>query len=79
MGRIKTKNVKNASKQLIAKEHSFTDNFEHNKVLITGFMPSKPIRNKVAGYLARLIRLQNTPKRPPKEKNPEPLDYSDQY
>ncbi len=60
MGRIKLIMVKRAAKQLLAREHDFTDSFEHNKKLLGNLMPSKPIRNKIAGYIARLIRAQKT-------------------
>ncbi len=52
--------VKRAAKQLLEGEHDFTDSFEHNKRLLGNLMPSKPIRNKIAGYIARLIRAQKT-------------------
>ncbi len=56
MGRIKSKMIKNTARQLLSKEHDFKADFECNKKIITGLMPSKPIRNKVAGYMARLIK-----------------------
>lgn len=62
MGRIKSIMVKRAARQLLEKEHSFTDKFDHNKKLLGSTMPSKPIRNKIAGYIARLLRTQQTPK-----------------
>lgn len=59
MGRIKSLMVKRAAKQLLATTTSFNDSFEHNKVILGGnTMPSKPIRNKIAGYLARLVRMK---------------------
>jgi len=71
MGRIKPKMVKNTAKSLLAEEHSFTPDFDHNKKLLGNHMPSKKIRNKIAGYLARLVRAQKTP-RVIKEKEEEP-------
>lgn len=56
MGRIKSMMVKRAGRQLLAGENSFSEDFDHNKVVLRDTMPSKPIRNKVAGYLARLLR-----------------------
>jgi len=58
MGRIKSIMVKRAARQLLEKEHSFNDKFEHNKNILDNTMPSKPIRNKIAGYIARLLRNQ---------------------
>ena len=63
MGRIKPRMVKNASKALLRdKEHEFTGEFERNKLLLKGSMPSKKIRNKMAGYLARLVKVQEAEK-----------------
>ena len=60
MGRIKSLMVKRATKQLIAKEAGkFDGDFEHNKrILGSNTMPSKPIRNKIAGYMARLAKMK---------------------
>lgn len=62
MGRIKSKLVKRTSHQLLNEENSFTEKFEDNKPLLGKSMPSKKIRNQIAGYLARLK------KRAPSEK-----------
>ena len=56
MGRIKSTMVKRAAEQLLDKDHPFTEGFEHNKRALDNTMPSKPIRNKIAGYIARLLR-----------------------
>lgn len=64
MGRIKSKMVKNTAKQLLLQEHDFTKDFGHNKKIINDIMPSKPIRNKIAGYIARLMKQkQEKPKK----------------
>ena len=60
MGRIKLLMVKRAAEQLLEGEHNFNDSYEHNKKLLGNTMPSKPIRNKIAGYIARLMRAQKT-------------------
>ncbi len=62
MGRIKSLMVKKAAKQLIQSEHQFNASFEHNKKLLRSLMPSKSIQNKVAGYIARLMRMQQQPR-----------------
>jgi len=55
MGRIKTVLVKRTAKELLAKQSDLlSDSFEINKKLLTGIIPSKKIRNQVAGYIARL-------------------------
>lgn len=59
MGRIKSTMVKRASRQLLEGEHGFTNSFEHNKKLLGNTMPSKPIRNRIAGYIARLLSIKS--------------------
>ena len=66
MGRIKSIMVKRAAQQLLTGEHNFNDSFDHNKKLLGSTMPSKPIRNKIAGYIARLIQAQKAGPRPRK-------------
>tara|TARA_B100000315_G_scaffold43173_1_gene38113 strand:+ start:861 stop:1061 length:201 start_codon:yes stop_codon:yes gene_type:complete len=62
MGRIKTAMVKRASFELMGKDLPFTDKFEDNKKLLKKEMPSKKVRNKIAGYLARLVKAKNSEK-----------------
>ncbi len=62
MGRIKPTMVKRASFELLKKDLPFTDKFEDNKKLLRNEMPSKKVRNKIAGYLARLVRAENSEK-----------------
>ena len=55
MGRIKTKQVKRASVTLIDKApEMFDSTFEHNKKVLGREMPSKKVRNMIAGYIARI-------------------------
>lgn len=60
MGRIKTGLVKRLTKEIM-KVHSdqFTSNFQENKDVLKRIsnMPSKKIRNIVAGYTTRLKRV----------------------
>jgi ribosomal protein S17E len=58
MGRIKSKMIKRAAKQLIEKDTRFVNEFENNKKVLAESMPSKPIRNKIAGYIARLKKME---------------------
>ena len=57
VGRIKTALIKRITNQLF-KEHreKFTKKFEENKKLVEQFadMPSKKMRNIIAGYVTRL-------------------------
>ena len=60
MGRIKSTLIKRTAKKLIEKSpDSFTSDFKHNEKVLGNTMPSKPIRNKIAGYIARLLRMQS--------------------
>ncbi len=59
--------VKKAARQLLQGEHTFNEDFEHNKILLRGLMPSKPIQNKIAGYIGRLMKAK---KKVPKQKAP---------
>lgn len=57
MGRIKTVLIKRQTKELLRKYgDKFTSDFGQNKVLVTQYMkiPSKKLRNIVAGYVTRL-------------------------
>jgi small subunit ribosomal protein S17e len=59
MGRIKTKSIKRASKELV-KNHfdKFTEKFEDNKIAVDLYADilSKKLRNTVAGYVTRLVQ-----------------------
>ncbi len=55
MGRIKSLMVKRAARQLL-NEDVFNGEFENNKKYLRNTMPSKPIRNKIAGYISRLMK-----------------------
>jgi len=54
MGKIKPRIVKKAGIALIKKGIIFNDSFENNKKILGNTMPSKKLRNKMAGFLARL-------------------------
>jgi len=62
MGRIKSALVKRTAKKLV-EESIFTSSFEDDKKILGNLMPSKRIRNKIAGYLARLKKMQANEKR----------------
>jgi len=58
MGRIKSALVKRSAKKMLSEDNSFTDKFEDNKKVLGKTMPSKKVRNKIAGYLARLKKVE---------------------
>jgi len=55
MGRIKPTLVKRTSRQLLEQSsESFGKTFEENKKALGSTLSSKKMRNKIAGYIARL-------------------------
>lgn len=56
MGRIKPLMVKRTTKELMTKDMPFSEDFKVNKKILGNSMPSKKVRNKIAGYIARLHR-----------------------
>ncbi len=59
MGNIRTSFVKRISKELIEKyEGKFTTDFDENKKLVEEYstVSTKHLRNKIAGYVTRLVR-----------------------
>jgi len=53
MGRIKSKLIKRTGNTLLNEENQFNDNFESNKKILKNSLPSKKIRNQVAGFITR--------------------------
>ncbi|WP_461462367.1 30S ribosomal protein S17e [Methanobrevibacter sp.] len=60
MGNIRTTFVKRISKELIETHGDFTTDFETNKKLVSEYstVSTKHLRNKIAGYITRLMKLQ---------------------
>jgi len=57
MGRVKTKNIKKVAKQLVEKyPDEFSENFNDNKQKVgeSTTAQTKPLRNKIAGYIVAL-------------------------
>jgi len=54
MGKIKTKLIRRTSKALVEKGVEFSESFEKNKKVLKDTMPSKKMRNWIAGYLSRV-------------------------
>lgn len=65
MGRIKSLMVKRTAKELMLQQGElFKVEFNHNKKVLGRTMPSKKIRNKIAGYIARLERAKTKVRKP---------------
>ena len=67
MGNIRTSFVKRLAKELIETHKGthkgvFTTDFEENKKLVQEYstVSTKHLRNKIAGYVTRLVRLEQT-------------------
>ena len=61
MGRIKSKLIKRTSRQLIENsDESFEKTFEKNKKTLGKILSSKKMRNKIAGYIARIKKNTKT-------------------
>ncbi len=61
MGRIKTLLVKRTARELVeTTPDTFTEDFEDNKKALGQTMPSKRLRNMIAGYITRLKRNTKT-------------------
>ena len=56
MGKIKSKLIKRTSENLRKEDIPFSEDFEKNKKILKNTMPSKKLRNQIAGYLSRLIK-----------------------
>lgn len=59
MGNIRTSFVKRTAKELIETyEGKFTTDFDENKKLVEEYstVSTKHLRNKIAGYVTRLVR-----------------------
>ena len=55
MGKIKSKLVRRTAATLLKRGINFTDSFEENKKMLgSDTMPSRKLRNQIAGLLARI-------------------------
>lgn len=72
--------IKKTATQLLRGEGGqyFTADFTQNKKILKGTMPSKPIQNKVAGYIARLKKRELQPKPQPEETRDSDEDGGEQ-
>ncbi|MFH1451998.1 MAG: 30S ribosomal protein S17e [archaeon] len=61
MGRIKTTLIKRTSRQILENSsESFGKTFEENKKALGNTLPSKRMKNSVAGYITRLKKNAKT-------------------
>ncbi len=62
MGKIKSKIVRKTANTLVKEDLEFSKDFEKNKVILGKEMPSKRIRNRLAGLISRLKRQEEKAK-----------------
>jgi small subunit ribosomal protein S17e len=60
MGRIKTKLIKRLTFEIMKQRERLSPEFEGNKKVVAGLLggASKKIRNSVAGYVTRLMKIK---------------------
>jgi len=61
MGKIRITVVKRTARKLLAQyPELFTDDFEHNKKVVSQLVElnSKKLRNQIAGYVTHLIKIE---------------------
>lgn len=64
MGKIKSKLVRRTATSLLKNGIEFKESFEINKKILGSEMPSKKLRNQLAGFLSRVKKQErlNKPK-----------------
>jgi ribosomal protein S17E len=62
MGKIKSRVVRRTSDSLLEKGIEFSEDFEKNKKILGNNMPSKKLRNQIAGFLVRLKKQERMAK-----------------
>jgi small subunit ribosomal protein S17e len=58
LGKIRSQKIKRTAKELVAKYHQhLSDDFDHNKLLVAQLtnVQSKRMRNRIAGYVTRIM------------------------
>ena len=56
MGRIKSTLIKRTARSMLKEDNRFNDSFNTNRDILGNSMPSKRLRNGIAGYITRLKR-----------------------
>jgi|TARA_Y100000310_G_scaffold331937_1_gene406514 ribosomal protein S17E len=62
MGKIKSKLIRRTANTLLKKDIEFTEKFEKNKKLLVNTLPSRKIRNQIAGLLAKIKKQEKEKK-----------------
>ncbi len=70
MGKVRTKLVKRLARMLLEKYPDlFTRDFQQNKLIVSklAVIPSKKLRNQIAGYITHLVAIMQRTEKAPKE------------
>jgi len=65
LGKVRTEHVKRIARELVERfPDKFTTDFENNKKVLESVaeIPTTKLRNKIAGYITRLMTLMNSGK-----------------
>jgi ribosomal protein S17E len=63
MGKIKSKMMRKTSKEIMKEDIEVSKDFEHNKTILGSTMPSKRMRNRIAGLLSRMKKQEEKAKK----------------
>jgi len=77
LGKVRTEHVKRIARELVERfPDKFTTDFENNKRVLESVaeIPTSKLRNKIAGYITRLMTMMNSGKS--SEKTTENVDSS---
>ncbi len=53
MGKTKSRTIRKTANKLMKEDLEFSKDFDKNKAILGGEMPSKRLRNKIAGLISR--------------------------
>lgn len=62
MGKIKSKMIRKTANALVKENLDFEKDFEKNKAILGKEMPSKRLRNRIAGLISRMKRQEEKAK-----------------
>ena len=62
MGRVKSALIKRTARSLVKIGKNFEKGFDKNKNILGNSMPSKRMRNRIAGYITRIKKLEEKKK-----------------
>jgi len=63
MGKIKSKMMRKTANTLLKEDLNFSKDFEKNKAILGSTMPSKRLRNRIAGLISRMKKQEEKAKK----------------